>query len=375
MLRERSVAAAMLLGVGLLSGGVRGQELVFWNTLDSRDAVLHSRVGPDMEFFGGDHPANPAWTPGVDGNALTIGPGAYQTHLVYKNAVIPDIFSVIRPEAGTVQLWLRVYRPAIAGLRNDLAAIRDESRLQAVLIQVSHQQFIAKAMGVELRGIWAPFSGNWYKIDLLWDRNGIDGSADTVRLYADGVLSGRSTQPLLTSILPALLDVGSGTDGDLEGAFAVDELKIWNGAVVPEPEAALFPFGEGCAGTHGVPGLASAGLPTVGATLDLTVTNLPTHPYALGLLAVGASNQVFQGVALPQDLGPYGAPACRLFVGREFAYVLFGWNGVAERAVGIPSDSGLVGARFFLQALVADAANPLGLCVSNAYEGRIGPAR
>ena len=80
-------------------------------------------------------------------------------------------------------------------------------------------------------------------------------------------------------------------------------------------------------------------------------------------------------VALPQDLGPYGAPACRLFVGREFAYVLFGWNGVAERAVGIPSDSGLVGARFFLQALVADAANPLGLCVSNAYEGRIGPAR
>ncbi len=137
------------------------------------------------------------------------------------------------------------------------------------------------------------------------------------------------------------------------------------------PAAASFtPFGAGCAGSRGVPGLAAqtGSLPRAGTVFAASVTNLPwTGP---AVLALGVSDQAYGGTPLPLDLGFLGAPGCSLRASIEDLFVLTNVLGAATWSFAIPPVPGAV---FYAQALPFDpAANPLGLTVSNAARGVVG---
>jgi hypothetical protein len=98
-----------------------------------------------------------------------------------------------------------------------------------------------------------------------------------------------------------------------------------------------------------------------------TAQVLGAPPFALTTLALGTTDSgVWQGFALPADLGALGAPGCVLAI--DLAASLFaaaGGDGSAAYQFTIPNDPGLVGywIRFQGGALVP-AANQLGLVTS-----------
>ena len=132
-------------------------------------------------------------------------------------------------------------------------------------------------------------------------------------------------------------------------------------------------FGTGCPGSVGTPSLApSAGrLPWLGEGFALRISRLPagkpTYVY------LGLSRTVWRSFRLPLDLRVIGMPNCLLYVSPDLTYPVTNTAGTALWNVRFPNDPGLVGVTFFNQAWVVDAAaNPFGVSVSNAGEGRIG---
>ncbi len=130
-------------------------------------------------------------------------------------------------------------------------------------------------------------------------------------------------------------------------------------------------FGTGCAGTLGVPALSSSDLPRLGQPFDSSVQNVPAAANAFGVL--GFSDTDFGGLGLPVDLGAIGMTGCTLYTSIETSTQLTQAASVATWTLLIPNDAGLLGLRFYQQAILADpGANPLGATASNAGSGTIG---
>lgn len=97
-------------------------------------------------------------------------------------------------------------------------------------------------------------------------------------------------------------------------------------------------------------------------------------PAGLAVLWVGFSNRFAGGQALlPFDLGPLGAPGCRIFAADDAVHFrLADANGAATLPMGIPNDPSLRLLPLFGQgATLAAGANALGLLVGNAVVARI----
>jgi hypothetical protein len=124
-------------------------------------------------------------------------------------------------------------------------------------------------------------------------------------------------------------------------------------------------FGTGCAGSEGEPMLSMApGMEAnLGGTFGLDLSQLP--PGQTTILLLGASNTLLGGVPLPIPLDGAGMPGCSLHVSGEIALPLANFSGSVHWEVVIPPLPSLVGAAFYLQALVADPpANPAGVIAS-----------
>lgn len=137
--------------------------------------------------------------------------------------------------------------------------------------------------------------------------------------------------------------------------------------------AVADPFGSGCAGTVGVPALATENgrLPWIGQTTTLTVSGVPASG-AVGL-AMGFSEQMWGQVALPLLLGP-AMPGCSVLVSPD---VMFGLladpSGVARLPLPVPNSPSFVGVAFASQALAVDpGANAAGAVLSNGLRLRVG---
>ena len=137
--------------------------------------------------------------------------------------------------------------------------------------------------------------------------------------------------------------------------------------------AAFAAFGQGCAGTAGVPTLAAAAgsLPWVGSRFDVDLTNLP--PLSLGVLWLGGSNQRYLGLPLPLDLTGIGMVACPLLVGLDASVPFATLGGATTVGLPIPNDPTLATYSIYLQASVLDPlANPLGITMSSGGVARLG---
>lgn len=162
---------------------------------------------------------------------------------------------------------------------------------------------------------------------------------------------------------------GHGRHFALHGGF---EWTSGNTSTVAEFE----PFGGGCLGSGGTPTLRVVELPRPGTVLAVAVDHLPQN-YAAGYAIMGFSREHWGALALPMDLAFFGMPNCQLLVEPAMIGILPPSPGEVLIEYSIPSDHGLVGARFYLQALlmdpqVPDPSNILGGVTSNAMAGVVG---
>lgn len=111
-------------------------------------------------------------------------------------------------------------------------------------------------------------------------------------------------------------------------------------------------FAAGCYFSNN---LSWTGLPWLGDTLTLTTSaSGPLPP----LLAFGASNEQFGGVALPLPLGPLGFPNCELVVAPDVVVAATVSGGTGTVAVPIPNQPLLLGARLYVQGFDVGITNP-----------------
>ena len=125
------------------------------------------------------------------------------------------------------------------------------------------------------------------------------------------------------------------------------------------------PFGQGCAGSNGVPTLQLVSAPEIGSVFALDIINAPVTG-GLWLMTFGQSNTndpIFG--PLPADLTPLGAPGCMVLT--EVIDVILGSHGgnTASYSVVLPNLPQLTGLVFMNQGYFLDSsANSLG--VSNS---------
>jgi hypothetical protein len=148
--------------------------------------------------------------------------------------------------------------------------------------------------------------------------------------------------------------------------------ELWQFAT-PTP-ATYAVLGPGCSGTSGASKLSAplGSLPWIDDTFDVDLLQAPAG--ASAFMATGFSASSWAGRPLPLDLGPFGAPGCPLRVA-PFVWFPFsaGPAGTQRWRLPIPNDPRLAGLSFYNQALVLDpAANPLGVVLSDAQQGRVG---
>jgi hypothetical protein len=130
------------------------------------------------------------------------------------------------------------------------------------------------------------------------------------------------------------------------------------------PQTTYISYAPGCSGTRPTTQLIPRDTPKLGKTLEVTLLDLPENA---AFMVFGFRSTT------PSPLDTYGMPGCSSHVSMDGAYLLLGQNHKAKYRLPIPDSPGLLGLRFYNQAVVLDsAANGLGAVVSNAAEAVIG---
>lgn len=142
---------------------------------------------------------------------------------------------------------------------------------------------------------------------------------------------------------------------------------------VDRSPARFVPYGYGCAGSNGTPGLdAAPGLvPTLGQAFTMDLTNLPSAA-TFAFVLVGSSKTSNGGIPLPFDLSALGLTGCVQWIGDMDTSGVPAFMGTAAWNVTIPNDPNLIGYAFYVQGAVPDpGTNRVGFVVTNAGEGVI----
>lgn len=257
--------------------GARG--LLLWNRLGSARQVRHSTYGPNLTFFDcRDRTATTAiggpcsidvrgrlrYVHGVHGRAATVGGRSFAEARVHT-AVLRK--SILNPEHGAVEAWYRQRSNPVPYEHNphrifggpysltgaDEVMLFSQDRLDSGDPRLHFELFFGQepppfvpAHFVGVRSLVdgrrgyriSRFNGRWIHVAGVWDRQGIAGTNDTVRLYVNGRVVAKSkatnwgTTPCgrRVSARPAgacFTDI-AGCNDVCAGTFAVDDLKVWN---------------------------------------------------------------------------------------------------------------------------------------------------
>jgi Concanavalin A-like lectin/glucanases superfamily/PEP-CTERM motif len=229
---------------------------ILWNKLGSTTEVLNSAYGPNLSFYGGgswpDVIANPGFVPGMFGNALTIGAGSYGTYDREHNVVWNNLNQYLNPDHGTIEAWYKQNENPV-GFSYGVYRIFDGSYgLGAGIGLDSEAASPGLNFGLSFGGASSgvsyditAFNGTWIHVAGVWDRAGIAGSNDKIRLYINGNLVAANTTGGWGTAVGQQADIGGGNDGGIAGKFAVDNLQVFDTALtdfsgrfneaVPEP--------------------------------------------------------------------------------------------------------------------------------------------
>jgi len=273
--------------------------LLLWNKLGSEDEVTHSAYGPNLVLFnctdfdcgGSDVPGTLAYPPGVFGGAASITGGPYFPGAREHTALLRE--SILDPEHGAVEAWYRQESDPAPFLHNphrifggpysltgvDEVNLFSQDRLDSGDPRLHFTVFFgeepppftepyvvaARSLvdGVQGYPISA-LNGSWIHVAGVWDRNGIAGSADTVRLYVDGEVVAAAQEsdwgtttcdhrlPGVDRCFPDVV----GCNDTCADAFAADNLKVWGYAKTDYSDRFQEGFGNqppDCSGVSAAP--------------------------------------------------------------------------------------------------------------------------
>jgi hypothetical protein len=129
---------------------------------------------------------------------------------------------------------------------------------------------------------------------------------------------------------------------------------------------------RGSGGAGAVPLLSHSGVPSIKGSFQVHLEF--AAPSSVSLLFFGRSDRDWNGVPLPFDLGPLGAPGCRLLAsGQVIDLVATDGNGSGSHTYHVPDDRTVLGAVSYNHHVVLDRqANPLGLVTTRGGRGQIG---
>jgi hypothetical protein len=241
---------------------------------------------------------------------------------------------------GTTGNFIAHHVPTV-GLANDILFMPDGRRI--VTSNTSNMAHV--------------FDSSWNPVTTFqgtgWQRpHGLDRSPHDGHIYVvDGVTN-------------AVHKFDSTTYMEINATFAFVESKLVDVEFrIPNNICgAVVVVGPGCGGLT----IGHSGLADIGTTLTMRLSGAPL-PGLQALLAIGLSNQFWNGLLLPLPLDPLGAHGCTLHIGpivTRSAAVEPG--GTAATSLRVPSDPGLIGGRLYMQWIAPDARNALGLSVSSA---------
>ncbi len=212
--------------------------LILWNKLGSEEEVLHSAFGPDLAFGDGIQ----KFVKGKFGGAIGIKKGNYYVGQRHRNVIFNDLKEHINTEAGTIEFYVKVNEKPVAfqhnpyrffdgpfGLRSGVALFYyqnddlDPEYLAFVVQFESHPADQIVYYDFEKDG----YLGKWVHIAGVWDRKGIQGSDETMRLYINGKQIASSKGHNWGTEEKYAADIASGND-HIDGKFYMDNLKIYS---------------------------------------------------------------------------------------------------------------------------------------------------
>ena len=216
-----------------------GDSLVLWNKLGSNEEVLNSAFGPNLEFYqgGGSSPdgiANREYVPGVFANGVTIGTGNYYNMQRIRNIVLTDLPNYISPEQGTIEVWYKQKEVPIACSHGIYRLFDGAYGLESGVCFDVHPTCLRLGLGFggQFRQITYDVNNlpndQWIHLASVWDRSGIDGTTETIRLYADGNKVASGTYNDWGTSVGYWADICGGNDHNIAQKFAMDNLIIWN---------------------------------------------------------------------------------------------------------------------------------------------------
>jgi len=184
----------------------------------------------------------------------------------------------------------------------------------------------------------------------------------TATFAAPVTVSGAYCVGIDTSALNVVLPIVTG--GNLTVAYSrANAVSSWNVSAVRAS------YIINCAPVYKEPELSATGLPSLGASFDVDLTEAPSATFAV--LVQGLSDQTYSGGPLPVTLP---GSTCDILVSPD-AYEALVTDGAGETSytVAVPNTNNLVGLEIFYQWVVLDQpANLLGLITSNGGKARIG---
>ncbi|MCR9245853.1 MAG: hypothetical protein NXI31_12545 [bacterium] len=227
----------------------------------------------------------------------------------------------------------------------------------------------------ESNGFWR-FDGNdWlnlgipaliapsHQAEVGFDRSRDRWLATTVR---DGIFELQANQWMLVNPVSVPSPSGTMTFDSSRGEFVgFDHTGPYT--IRTQGAGTLRPLGNGCGGQAGEPVLHGERPLRLGASRPLHLDRAPAGAFWLAVF--GSDVPTYQGVPLPIDLSPFGAPGCALHTEAAGTTVRTG----RDWPLAIPANPGLQGTAMRFQALVFDAtANSLGLSASNGIVATVG---
>jgi len=208
--------------------------LLLWNKLGNNTEVVNSEVGPNGTITG---TLNYYSTMFADGAQPSSGGSG---HCVYYDATIID------PEKGCLEFWYQnfsqpqgVNRPGheFHGMINSpFDGSKDQN------LGIDHSRYNGNpSYGVTFRFNKSPWRNiqvteqiplGLHHIAVVWDRNGITGSNDYMRLYLDAAIKGTQTTyndwgTSSTGIIKVAVNRGTFNPPPTQ-CYSVDNLKIWD---------------------------------------------------------------------------------------------------------------------------------------------------
>jgi len=151
--------------------------------------------------------------------------------------------------------------------------------------------------------------------------------------------------------------------------------RLWDGCMhlAPLGTAGYGFYGQGCAGSAGIPSMSSSGAPQLGSSFSVDVNDTVANTPVFLVLGFDRTNSPLG--PLPVDLTAVGLPGCDLHTRIDDWFLLFSnATGTATWNVTVPTSTNLLRVPFFNQALAIDGTvSPgIGAVTSDAWAGLIG---